>query len=350
MSSTRRRQSRSCSMIYHLARTVGILAVVLISSFAVWVVLPFRSLDRATTPWSFVIPNVVENLSWDGDRPLNVLFMTWGSRGDHQPNVALGLELARRGHNVTVMGLEKYSELIKRHAPLLNYEPLVDDYLWDFARAIGVSDGTDLLPLSVGYVFDTSRQLTGQYIEAARKVNADVVMGSHSAVLMLHHLTAAQALQRPLFFLTHDLTLPTSERSFHMGEYRNRNYGTINNIMNHRLFSLVFGAALTASPTSPFRQLRRELGLKTPWPFMEVLHPQTLQDIPTISHHRPCLVPPCRGLFAELVYDGILCHAQRRRGRPTIQRGISRYPRHLGMDGKETRTQSTHSLLQSRIL
>jgi hypothetical protein len=50
----------------------------------------------------------IENFSWDGRRPLKVVFMTWGSRGDHQPNVALGLELARRGHHVTVMGMDKY--------------------------------------------------------------------------------------------------------------------------------------------------------------------------------------------------------------------------------------------------
>lgn len=94
---------------------------------------PFAALVQHEEPlWSH-IPGVVSQFTWDGKHPLNILFMTWGSRGDHQPNIALGLELARRGHNVTVMGLEKYRHLIEQH-PSIHYFPLVDSNLWKLAH------------------------------------------------------------------------------------------------------------------------------------------------------------------------------------------------------------------------
>lgn len=259
---------------------IALSVAILVSSLGAFICLPYASLPKASKPWSSAIPNVLENLQWDGERPLNILFMTWGSRGDHQPNIALGLELARRGHNVTVMAMEKYSELLERHYPLISYRPLIDNYLWGFANALSQSDGTAFLPLSVEYVFNTSRELTYQYIDAAKDIQADVLFGSHSAMLMLHHLSVAQTVGKPLFFLTHDQTLPSRYRSFNMDENRNKDYGAVTNMFNHRIFSLVLGAALTISPTSPWRAVRSELNLTTPWPFMEVLHPSVLADIP----------------------------------------------------------------------
>lgn len=271
----------ACNTWSSRLRWAFLAVVVFIASLFAFICWPYAALPKSTTPWSFAIPNVVENFRWDGERPLNVLFMTWGSRGDHQPNIALGLELARRGHNVTVMGMAKYSDLIQRHQPRIQYRPLVDRYLWGFAAAMAESDGSAFLPLSVEYVFNTSRELTYQYIDAANDVQADVLFGSHSAMLMLHHLSVAQAMGKPLIFLTHDQTLPSRYRSFDMQENRNKDYGAVANMFNHRIFSLVLGAALTVSPSSPWRAVRSELGLTTPWPFLEVLHPSVLADVPT---------------------------------------------------------------------
>ena len=95
----------------------GILILLPVLFYLIWLETCFLSLSSmAGRPgrvlWSNTIPEVLEHFNWDGERPLNVVFLTWGSRGDHQPNIALGLELARRGHNVTIMGLGKYRHII----------------------------------------------------------------------------------------------------------------------------------------------------------------------------------------------------------------------------------------------
>ena len=132
---------------------------------------------------------------WDGRRPLKFLFLTWGSRGDLQPNVALGLELARRGHKVTVMGSADYSEMVVRHAEL-KFELFDDPYLWQLAVAFGSSKGDDFLSLVSGYIQNGSAAQIQQYMRAGRE--ADVLFGNHAAMMMLQHVTVAEALNKPL--------------------------------------------------------------------------------------------------------------------------------------------------------
>ena len=124
---------------------VGVLIVV-----ALWMdlgLLRFDYLPEINQVWT-TLPNISTNFRWDGQRPLNVLFLTWGSRGDHQPNIALGVELGRRGHNVTVFGLAKYRDIIERHKRWIRYAPLQDDHVWKLAEQFGNSEGTDFLELT----------------------------------------------------------------------------------------------------------------------------------------------------------------------------------------------------------
>lgn len=230
----------------------------------------------------------IENFSWDGRRPLKVVFMTWGSRGDHQPNIALGLELARRGHHVTVMGMDKYRSLIERH-PSLHYREIVDSHIWKLAEAFGDSEGADFIPLTKDYIIKSCREMVPQYIEAAK--DADVLIGSHSAMLELQHLMVAEVVKKPLVFLTHDLTLPTAAYSFNAGSSRVQDYGRRINILNQRLFGIILGAALTFGPSAEVRSIRSELGLSTPWPFLQVLSPEHLADFPVFETRDPTLWP-----------------------------------------------------------
>jgi sterol 3beta-glucosyltransferase len=271
----------------------GLVSVVplLVLSSVVWILASFLQLDRishAREIWT-TIPNVTENFAWDGVRPLNVVFMTWGSRGDHQPNIALGIELGRRGHNVTVLGRDEYRDLIERHEPLIHYAPLQDDNLWNLAEQIGAAEGAAFLDLARAYSVNSSRQLISQYVAAGR--NADVLFGNHVPMLLLHHLTVAEALQKPLFLTTHDLTLPTGQYSFDFAESRVKDYGRLKNILNHRLFSLILGFVLTFGDCH-WRTLRRELGLGTPWPFMELASPTRLADVPVFYTADATLWPP----------------------------------------------------------
>jgi hypothetical protein len=98
---------------------------------------------RSITPLCPLVIPPLDNFQWDGNRPLNILFLTWGSRGDHQPNIALGLELAHQDYNVNVMGMSNYPPWIKRHLSL-HYLEIVDSNLWKLAEAFGQSEASTL--------------------------------------------------------------------------------------------------------------------------------------------------------------------------------------------------------------
>lgn len=278
---------RQTSPIHNMNTLAIAAAAAVIATTSIWLEFSFLRLDLShhRVPWS---SHPLDNFQWDGIRPLNILFLTWGSRGDHQPNIALGLELARRGHNVTVMGMSKYRSWIERH-PSLHYLEIVDSNLWKLAEAFGQSDGVDFISLTKQYVIDSSREMIPQYIAAS--LNADVLFGSHSAMLELQHLTVAQAVRKPIVFLTHDLTLPTAEYSFDAGTSRVQDYGRRVNVFNQRIFGIVLGAALTFGAKADMREVRTNLGLSTPWPFMQVLSPETLADYPVLETRDPTLWP-----------------------------------------------------------
>jgi len=278
---------------------VGIAFVSTLAIFVSWLEFSFLRLDIANNErsiWSQTIPNIAaSSFDWDGVRPLNVAFLSWGSRGDHQPNVALGLELARRGHNVTVMGLEKYRPVIEKHAPRIRFAPLQDDYLWSLGEQFHRGDGSsdeqaDFLRLTKAYAVNTSRQLVPQYMSVGQY--ADVLFGNHAAMITLHHVTVVEKLQKPLFLTTHDLTLPTAAYSFTPDVTRVADFGKRWNVFNHRMFGVLFGIVMTFGPTSEWRRYRTELGLRTPWPFMELFSPTRMADFPVFYTADPILWKP----------------------------------------------------------
>ena len=64
-----------------------------------WIETSFLRTNIAQTPATDIWSSYGAELAWDGSRPLNFLFLGFGTRGDHQPQVALGLELSKLGHN-----------------------------------------------------------------------------------------------------------------------------------------------------------------------------------------------------------------------------------------------------------
>jgi len=183
----------------------------------------------------------------------------------------------------------------------------VDSHLWQMAEEFGDSQGADFIQVTTTYVINSRHELLDQYMAAGE--NANVLVGSHSAMLMLHHLTAARALGKPLVFLTHDLTLPTAEYSFNPVESRVQDYGRLQNMLNHCMFSLTFGAAITFGRNREWRQLCRELNLTTPWLFMELFSPQFLADFSVIYTADPTLWPRPADLFPHWLSTGYFCHS-----------------------------------------
>lgn len=220
------------------------------------------------------------------------------------------------------MGMSKYRSWIERH-PSLHYLEIVDSNLWKLAEAFGQSDGVDFISLTKQYVIDSSREMIPQYIAAS--LNADVLFGSHSAMLELQHLTVAQAVQKPIVFLTHDLTLPTAEYSFDAGTSRVQDYGRRVNVFNQRIFGIVLGAALTFGAKADMREVRTNLGLSTPWPFMQVLSPETLADYPVLETRDPTLWPIPKDGPSHWHNTGYFMTLDKGRERPSTQDDVQEW-------------------------
>jgi sterol 3beta-glucosyltransferase len=260
--------------------------------FGLWLEFRFLRFDlmkSAGKPWSS-LPKVAENFDWDGGRPLNIVFLTLGSRGDHQPNVALALELARRGHNCTVLGLPEFRSIIEGH-PTLHYRPLKDDYLWELGSQMGKEDKPiNMIPHMLSYIDNASPQLLPQYLEAS--ANADVLFGLMVPMSMLLQLSIAQALQKPLVYMIHDPIVPTSRNIFDaFGSGKVVDKGRRANVFLHRMTPIIMGAAATFSRNSTLRKIRSDLGLITPL-FLPILSAETLADFPIFYTIDPYLWPP----------------------------------------------------------
>jgi hypothetical protein len=129
-----------------------------------------RLYARPTKPWVGA-GDFLSGFLWDGKRPLKITFLAWGVRGDLQPNIALGLELAKRGLQVTVLGSERYRSIIECH-PDLTYQSCEDSHVQE---VIGYFNkfGFHMLKGFGRYVQQSSIELIPQYYKAA--VEADVV-------------------------------------------------------------------------------------------------------------------------------------------------------------------------------
>jgi hypothetical protein len=108
-------------------------------------------------------------------------------------------------------------------------------------------------------------------------------------MLELQHLTTAQAVQKPIVFLTHDLTLPTAEYSFDAGMSQVQGCGWRVNVLNQWIFGVILGAALTFGAKAELREIWTNFELSTPWLFMQVLSSEMLVDYPVLETRDPTL-------------------------------------------------------------
>ena len=227
-------------------------------------------------------------------RPLRVVFLGWGTTGDHVPNVALGLELAKRGHDVTVVGMDRYRTLVPDGSRMkyVNLSTEVDNGIKSLAAALNApGSDSDFIPLSGQYLRDEASKLVPEYLNAAR--GADVLIGNNFPMMSLAPFTVAEALKVPLFGLTHDVLniMVNSEVSYDPSVNRITNHGYFQNLLGTRLIWVAVGAIATFGKESPWRQIRSELGLSTSWPVMEALGPRIQAKIPTFCTWDPVLWP-----------------------------------------------------------
>jgi UDP:flavonoid glycosyltransferase YjiC (YdhE family) len=261
--------------------------------YVVLVIVASSSTTSISSPWEERFGDFLTGLRWDGTQPLNIVLTTWGSRGDHQPNLALALELARHGHNVTMMGLGMYSHIISKSSSIsfVEYE---DPYIWEYAAALNLPGGEDLFPyLTAQYVHKSSRGLLAQYLDTARRSNAHIIVGQYLPQCALIHRTVAEILRVPLFYLIHDPVPAPANKLYSNHPFSSHvtDHGRFLNQIYGRIIGLVVGIyntlpwpvhkLLYSDEGGNIRTLRAEYGLPTAWPFMEALSPMIAGAVPT---------------------------------------------------------------------
>ena len=186
-----------------------------------------------------------------------ILLATIGSLGDLHPMLALGLELQRRGHRITVASTAFYKEKVE--ALGIGFRPLRPD--WDptdeelIAQCEDLKSGPEVLfrKLVLPHLRDTYDDLLAASSDADLTIAGELV---YPAPLLSEKfgLRWASAILSPTsFFSAHDPSLLVNAPEV----YRLRRAGWLVN----RAF-LEFGRLASRHWWEPVRQLRRELGLR----------------------------------------------------------------------------------------
>ncbi|MBO0774075.1 MAG: glycosyltransferase, partial [Actinobacteria bacterium] len=214
---------------------------------------------------------------------MKVVFLALGSRGDVQPVVALGRELARRGLPVTVVALRDYAGLVDGAG--LDFAP-VNRSITESVRAAAGPDGrVSTNPIS--YIRGATRWLAGiapQVIaaELAAVQPGDLVVAglvSFDDAAALREITGCRAVN--VLFAP---MLPTVAGGSSVLGPRHRTASRIN-----RVAGTAGVAAAAGMCTSTGRALRASRGLART---SAVQFVRLMRDTPTLLAFSPVLVPP----------------------------------------------------------
>jgi len=105
--------------------------------------------------------------------------------------------------------------------------------------------------------------------------------------------------------------MPTASFSYDVATNRVANHGWITNVINTRFIWLLLGSMATWGSDSPWRKLRQDYGLHTPWPVMEGLGPRTQAMIPTICSWDTTLWPFPTDVSQHWIATGYLAMPER---------------------------------------
>lgn len=219
--------------------------------------------------------------------------LTWGTRGDVQPFVALGAELARRGHRVTVAARAPFRAFIEQYG--LGFHELEEDGTEQLMRELALNAGG---AAGVRLFLKWQRQLIRpqfrQFWQATEA--AEVIISNAAYTLPALHvaesrgLPIVQAFFDPGFLAT---------RSYGLFNERIQDRGALLNLVSTRLRNIA-GAALTADIVSAWR---RERGLR--WLRLGELHePSLLFRMPVFAAWSKALLPRPGDWPEQLVQTG----------------------------------------------
>ena len=204
---------------------------------------------------------------------MNTLLLTYGTRGDVQPFVALGKGLREAGHNVTISTSTRFQSFIEDHG--FHFEPMSDDLL----AILDTDDGKEVIQEANGIlgilkakkrlsekVKPMQRQLLSDSWDAAQKTNPDIIIyhpKAFSAPHIAQKLDVPAAMAVPFSFL-----VPTKEQpSFGLPDL---GIGRWYNKLTYKFVLSMMGLM-----TNPFvKDWYKEQGMEAP----DKINPLTLAD------------------------------------------------------------------------
>ena len=185
-----------------------------------------------------------------------VLLATFGSLGDLHPKIALGLELQKRGHDVTIAAMEFYRERISltglKFAPMA---PHLDPD--DKARAVELMDsfrGPEKIIKEI--IFGSIRQMYDDLSAAVQDkdllITGEVVYAVTSVVEKTRIKWISTSLQPTTFFSIYDPFVPPAAPWLERFRF-----------LGPTFFRAFFGVVrmMASGWYAPYKRFRRELGL-----------------------------------------------------------------------------------------
>lgn len=197
--------------------------------------------------------------------------LTWGTRGDVQPFVALGAELTRRGHRVTIAARGPFRSLIESHG--LGFFEMEEDGTEELMRLLASSrGGADGAKEFMTWQRRLLRPQFRQFWEAT--ADTDVILSNAAFTTPALHIAERrgipiiQAFFDPGFVVT---------RRYGIFDDRVQDRGPFLNILSTRLKNIL-GGLITLDIV---RAWRKQLGLRAPL-LGEFYKPALLRRLPVI--------------------------------------------------------------------
>jgi sterol 3beta-glucosyltransferase len=182
---------------------------------------------------------------------VKICILTFGTRGDVQPYVALGVGLQAAGHAVTMATLMEFQSLVREHG--LQYDVLRGDFL----KAAQTVEGKSAVEGR-----SNSLKLLRQYVEMARETLADEWASAQKVEMLIYNSAAlggyhiAEKIGIPAF-ASFPIPLYSPTREFPSPMLPFRNLGPFNRL-SHQLFASL-GPTMYRGPINEWR--RDMLGL-----------------------------------------------------------------------------------------